>query len=207
MILGSDKTRLSKRHGATSVLAYKDAGYLPEALVNYLVRLGWSYGDQEIFTREELIEHFSFENVGKSPAVFNPEKLLWLNSQYIIGSAPGRLADLVMPFLIKEKIIEENRIIDKEWLSKAIVTLKERSKTLLELADSLRYYISEDIEYNVKAKDKFLNEKYLAALIEVKESLKDLDDFVAFEIEKAFASIVEKLQTKLATSRSLCGSR
>jgi glutamyl-tRNA synthetase len=197
MILGSDKTRLSKRHGATSVLAYNDAGYLPEALVNYLVRLGWSYGDQEIFTREELIEHFSFENVGKSPAVFNPEKLLWLNSQYIISSAPERLADLVMPFLIKEKIIEENRVVDKEWLSKAIVTLKERSKTLSELADSLRYYISEDIEYNVKAKDKFLNEKYVAALIEVKESLKDLDNFVAFEIEKAFASIVEKLQTKL----------
>ena len=197
MILGSDKTRLSKRHGATSVLAYKEAGYLPEAIVNYLVRLGWSYGDQEIFTRQELIEHFSFENVGKSPAVFNPEKLLWLNSQYIISSAPERLADLVMPFLIKEKIIEENRVIDKEWLSKAIVTLKERSKTLSELVDCLRYYISEDIEYNVKAKDKFLNEKYLAALSEVKEFLKDLDNFVAFEIEKAFASIVEKLQTKL----------
>ncbi|PIV66369.1 MAG: glutamate--tRNA ligase, partial [Nitrospirae bacterium CG01_land_8_20_14_3_00_44_22] len=80
MILGADKARLSKRHGATSVMAYKEMGYLPDALVNYLVRLGWSYGDQEVFTREELIKHFSFENIGKSSAVFNPEKLIWLNS-------------------------------------------------------------------------------------------------------------------------------
>ncbi len=167
MILGSDKARLSKRHGATSVLAYREMGYLPEALVNYLVRLGWSYGDQEIFTREELIEYFSFESVGKSAAVFNPEKLLWLNSQYIMNSTPENLADLVRPFLIREKIIGEHQVLDKEWLSKAIITLKERSKTLMELAHSLRYYISEDIEYNLKAKEKFLKENNLAALIEV----------------------------------------
>src|SRR5512139_427368 len=85
MILGSDKARLSKRHGATSVMAYRDMGYLPNALCNYLVRLGWSYGDQEVFTREELVSYFSFENVGKAAAVFNPEKLLWLNQQYIMS--------------------------------------------------------------------------------------------------------------------------
>ena len=173
MILGSDKARLSKRHGATSVIAYKDMGYLPDALVNYLVRLGWSYGDQEVFTREELIQHFSFENVGKSSAIFNPEKLLWLNSQYIMKTAPEKLAELVMPFLLKEKIIEEGQSLDKEWLAKAIITLQERSKTLIELAESLRYYISEDIEYNEKAKAKFLTEKNLPYLIELKESLKD----------------------------------
>ncbi len=83
MILGADKARLSKRHGATSVMAYKDMGYFPDALVNYLVRLGWAYGDQEIFSREELVQYFSLESVGKSAAVFNPEKLLWLNSQYM----------------------------------------------------------------------------------------------------------------------------
>jgi glutamyl-tRNA synthetase len=199
MILGSDKARLSKRHGATSVLAYKEMGYLPDALVNYLVRLGWSYGDQEIFTREELVEHFSFENVGKSAAVFNPEKLLWLNSQYIINSAPEDLADLVRPFLVKEKIIEENRVLDKEWLCKAIVTLKERAKTLVELADSLRYYISEDIEYNPKAREKFLKDNNLAALIEVRDSLRGLDSFAAPEIEKVFVSVVERLQTKLGS--------
>ncbi|MDD1632902.1 MAG: glutamate--tRNA ligase, partial [Methylococcaceae bacterium] len=85
MILGADKARLSKRHGATSVMVYKEMGYLPEALINYLVRLGWSHGDQEIFTMEELIREFSLESVGKSAAVFNPEKLLWLNQHYIMS--------------------------------------------------------------------------------------------------------------------------
>lgn len=197
MILGSDKTRLSKRHGATSVMAYKEMGYLPEALVNYLVRLGWSYGDQEIFTIDELIQHFSFDNVGKSAAVFNPEKLLWLNSQYIINSTPEKLIELVTPFLVKENIIEDGQTIDEKWLSKAITTLQERSKTLIELAHSLRYYIAEDVEYNVKAKEKFLNEKYLANLIEVKESLEALDNFIAPEIEKVFVSIGEKQNIKL----------
>lgn len=197
MILGPDKARLSKRHGATSVLAYREMGYLPQALVNYLVRLGWSYGDQEIFTKEELTEHFSFENVGKAASVFNPEKLLWLNGQYIIHSTPEDLADLVMPFLLREKIIRENQSLDKSWLAKAIVTLQERAKTLIELADSLRYYISEEIEYNPKAKEKFLKGTNLASLVEVRDSLKELDDFIAPEIEKIFLAIAERLQTKL----------
>jgi len=197
MILGSDKARLSKRHGATSVIAYRDMGYLSEALVNYLVRLGWSYGDQEVFTIDELIRYFSFEHIGKSAAVFNPEKLLWLNSQYIMKSTPGELVDLVMPFLIKEPIINEGQISDRVWLSKAISTLQERSRTLVELAQSLTYYIADEIEYNVKAKEKFLNEKYLANLTEVKASLETVDTFVAAEIEKVFTSASQKLETKL----------
>ena len=98
MILGADKARLSKRHGATSVMAYQEMGYLPEALVNYLVRLGWSHGDQEIFTMEELIREFSLEAVGKSAAVFNPEKLLWLNQHYIMAYPPERLVEAMLPF-------------------------------------------------------------------------------------------------------------
>ena len=197
MILGADKTRLSKRHGATSVMAYNDMGYLPDALVNYLVRLGWSHGDQEIFTKDELIKYFSFEDIGKSAAIFNPEKLLWLNSQYIINSSSERLIELVMPFLVKENVIKEDRTFDKKWLSKAINTLKERSRTLIELANSLRYYLVEDIEYDLKAKEKFLNENSLASLVEVKEALKTLDNFIAPEIERVFMSIVEKQKTKL----------
>jgi glutamyl-tRNA synthetase len=172
-------------------------GYLPEALVNYLVRLGWSYGDQEIFTKEDLIRYFTFENVGKSSAVFNPEKLLWLNSQYVMHESPEKISELVKPFLIKEKIIEDGQIIDSDWLSKAVVTLQERAKTLLELADSLRYYIAEDIEYNAKAKEKFLNEKYLPSLLEIRESLDSLDRFTASEIEKVFVAAGTKLNTKL----------
>ena len=197
MILGSDKARLSKRHGATSVMAYYEMGYLPEALVNYLVRLGWSYGDQEIFTEEELIKYFSFENVGKAAAVFNPEKLLWLNSQYIINSSSEKLAELVNPFLLKEGVITEGQSLDRAWLSKAIDTLKERSKTLIELAGSLRYYIAEEIEYDEKAKKKFLNEKSRDLLVELKEGMSSMDDFTEEEIEKLFRAIVEKYDVKL----------
>lgn len=197
MILGSDKARLSKRHGATSVMAYKDMGYLPEALVNYLVRLGWAYGDQEIFTREELIEHFSFESVGKSSSVFNPEKLLWLNSQYMMKMTPEDLAGLVVPFLIREGLIAEGQEIDRQWLAKAVKTLQERAKTLVELARMLRYYVSEEIVYDEKAKAKFLNEKSLPYLIELRESLALLADFSGPEIEKVFKAIIDKHAIKL----------
>ena len=105
MILGADKARLSKRHGATSVMAYRDMGFLPEAMVNYLVRLGWSHGDEEIFTLEELIEKFSIEAVGRSAGVFNPDKLLWLNAHYIKTGDPERLAELLLPFL-KERGVD-----------------------------------------------------------------------------------------------------
>jgi glutamyl-tRNA synthetase len=197
MILGSDKARLSKRHGATSVMAYRDMGYLSEALVNYLVRLGWSYGDQEVFTVEELIRYFSFEHIGKSAAIFNPEKLIWLNSQYMMKSTPEKLVDLVMPFLIKEAVIKEGQMIDRAWLAKAIYSLQERAKTLLELAQSLVYFLAEDIEYNVKAKERFLNDKYLAFLTDVQESLGTVEVFVAAEIEKVFTAISQKHNTKL----------
>ena len=197
MILGADKARLSKRHGATSVLAYYEMGYLPDALVNYLVRLGWSYGDQEVFTREELVKYFSFENVGKAAAVFNPEKLLWLNQQYIMAAAPEKLAELVRPFLIRENIISEDQELDMAWLAKAIKTLQERAKNLIELASSLRYYILEDIEYQEKAKEKFLNEKSLLLLKDLEDEISSLSDFSHQELERVFKSIVQKHGVKL----------
>ncbi len=199
MILGADKTRLSKRHGATSVMAYHEMGYLPDALVNYLVRLGWSYGDQEVFTREELIKHFSFENVGKAAAVFNPEKLLWLNQQYIMSLSPESLTELVVPFLRKENLVSEGQSIDMDWLARAVRTLQERSKTLMELAKLLRYYIVEYVEYDEKAKNKFLNGKSLGLLTELKEMLGGLADFSHASIEGLFRSVVEKHGIKLGS--------
>lgn len=197
MILGADKTRLSKRHGATSVIAYREMGYLPDALVNYLVRLGWSYGDQEVFTRNELVQLFSFDNVGKSSAIFNPDKLLWLNGQYIMRTSSKRLAELVMPILLKEGVIKKDQVINSEWLSRAIDTLKERSKTLVELAHFLHYYIAEEVQYDAKAQAKFLNEKSYGLLMELKKGLSNLADFSALEIEKVFATIVDKYGVKL----------
>jgi glutamyl-tRNA synthetase len=197
MILGADKARLSKRHGATSVMAYKEMGYLPDALINYLVRLGWSYGDQEIFTRDELVRHFSFENVGKAAAVFNPEKLLWLNSQYIMKSSPETLAEQVVPFLVKEAILGEGDTVDKDWLAKAVKTLQERAKTLVELASSLRYYFADPAAYDEKARAKFLNDSGLQLLVELRSSLNELHDYTHDGIEKIFTAIVEKRGIKL----------
>jgi glutamyl-tRNA synthetase len=197
MILGPDKARLSKRHGAVSVTAYRDSGYLPDALVNYLVRLGWSYGDQEVFSKEELIKYFSFDNVGKAAAVFNPEKLNWLNAQYIINSSAEELTELVVPFLVKEGIIKDAGSLDTQWMQKAVKTLRERSITLIDLAGSMRYYLAEDIEYDEKAKKKFLNEKSLDLLIELRDNLKSSADYSVAGLEKVFTSIVEKHDTKL----------
>ncbi|MFZ5998046.1 MAG: glutamate--tRNA ligase [Nitrospirota bacterium] len=197
MILGTDKTRLSKRHGATSVMAYKEMGYLPDALVNYLVRLGWSYGDQEVFTREELIKYFSLESVGSSAAVFNPEKLLWLNSQYINRSSAEELAALVLPFLIKEGIIAEGQPLDMQWLAKAVQSLKERSRTLIELATSMRYYILDYVDIDPKAREKFLKPENIALLSELQTTLSGVTDFTAAEIEKAVHALAERLGVKL----------
>ncbi len=197
MILGADKARLSKRHGATSVMAYQDMGYLPGALVNYLVRLGWAYGDQEVFSREELVNYFSLANVGKSAAVFNPEKLLWLNGQYINGSEPDALAEAVMPFLIRDGSISPNEQIDRQWLLKAIISLKERSRTLVELAHSLRYYILDYVEIDPKAGNKFLKPEHKRYLSELKALLSDISDFNAGEIEKTFILLAERHKLKL----------
>lgn len=196
MILGADKARLSKRHGSVSVMAYKEMGYLPDALANYLVRLGWSHGDQEVFTKKELIRYFSLGAVGKSAAVFNPEKLLWLNSQYINKSESRVLAEMVMPFLVRKGIVSEGERLDMEWLSKAIESLQERSRTLIELANSLRYYLLDYVEIDQEAKKKFLS-RDMDRLAELKERLSGLALFTAAEIEKVFISMAEKHNIKL----------
>jgi len=148
MILGSDKTRLSKRHGATGVMAYRDMGFLPEAMVNYLVRLGWSHGDDEIFSREELIEKFTIEGVGKSAGVFNPEKLLWLNAHYIKSGDPVRLAGLLLPFL-RERGVDP--ALGGPDLPAVVTTLQERARTILELADGALFYYRSEVVYDEDA--------------------------------------------------------
>src|SRR5947208_15619429 len=125
-ILGLDKTRLSKRHGATSVLAYREMGYLPDALVNYLARLGWSHGDQELFTRSELTTHFSLENVGKAAGIFNPEKILWVNFQYLKDTPTAELAEQIVPFLERAGLPVPT---DRAWLTRALEPLHDRAKS------------------------------------------------------------------------------
>lgn len=197
MILGADKTRLSKRHGATSVMSYQEMGYLPEALVNYLVRLGWSHKDQEVFTREELIEKFTLEAIGKSASIFNPEKLLWLNSHYINHADIEHLVDLVLPFLKERGLIADEAQIDRPKLIRIVNSLRERSRTLLELADSCRYFLAEDIEIDAAAREKHLKPEKAHVLKEITDGVSALDDFTHDAIEKVFHAVKDVHGLKL----------
>jgi len=152
MILGADKSRLSKRHGATSVQAFRDAGFLPEAMVNYLARLGWSHGDQEIFTREELVREFDLAQVGKAGAVFDYVKLEWLSQHWLKQAPSTRLAADLVPFLQRLGLPVP---ADLGWLARAIETLKERAKTFLEMAEQATFYLRAPIAYDPAATAKF----------------------------------------------------
>ena len=156
MILGEDKSRLSKRHGATATLAYRDMGYLPTALINYLARLGWSHGDQELFTQDEMIAHFTLQHVTTSAAVFNPEKLLWVNEQWIQKLTPDELVDPFEAALIQENILPEEHDKSKDDLIKVIPSLQQRAKTLVEMAHGAEFYLKDEVVFDEKAKAKFL---------------------------------------------------
>ncbi len=142
MILGADGERLSKRHGAVSVIQYRDEGYLPEALVNYLARLGWSHGDEEIFSREKLVEWFDLGHVSKSAAQFNPEKLAWINQQYIKAAPDAELAELVAPEL-RKRGLQPGGGPD---LARVISLLKDRANTLLQLADEAMLFYALEVD-------------------------------------------------------------
>ncbi len=194
LILGEDKKRLSKRHGATSVTAYRDMGYYPEALNNYLVRLGWSHGDQEIFDAREMVEKFDIDSVGKSSAVFNPEKLLWLNAHYLKERPMSRLAEDALPYLAaKGYPTPENRA----WLEKMVETLRERAKSLVELVDMAHYFLADTVEIDEKAGRKHLVPETKNLLQEVSARLGNLADFNAAGIEQVFGDIVAERDIKL----------
>jgi len=182
MILGPDKAKLSKRHGALSVMEYKHMGYLPEALVNYLVRLGWSHGDQEIFSREELVQLFSTGNLGNSPSVFDIKKLEWLNAHYIKESAPERLAALLPDFIAEPEGLK----LDPAYLASIVPLLQPRAKTLVEMADMARLFLvgAQALAYDEKAvADQLKPEarELLTELLPIYEAPADYADHKALE--------------------------
>jgi glutamyl-tRNA synthetase len=193
MILGPDRTRLSKRHGATSVTAYRDMGILPHALVNYLARLGWSHGDQEIFSMDELVSLFSLESVGRSSGVFNLEKLLWLNQHYIKETDPKTLAGLVAPFLASLGV----KAGGDERLPLAAGTLRERAGTLKEMAEGALFYFKDRVDYEPKAAEKHLTPGNAEVFTLLMERLSGLDDFNARAIEAAFSALMAEKGIKL----------
>jgi glutamyl-tRNA synthetase len=198
MILGKDKKRLSKRHGATSILAYKDMGYLSEAMINYLVRLGWSSGDQEIFSKKEMIEKFTLENINKSAGVFDTDKSLWLNQHYIKESRPSDISKKKKKFLVLENIIStENDFADNE-IEKVIPSLQERSKTLIEMAHKAEFYFKEEIVYNEAAAKKYLKTDILLIFKEFEDKLIAIYDALSYEnLEPIFDELMKNHNLKL----------
>ena len=197
MILGSDKTRLSKRHGATSIMAYKDLGYLPDAMVNYLVRLGWSHGDQELFTRQELIEKFSWKNVQSSAAVFNPDKLLWLNAEYIKASPPHQVAQALVPLLEVAGLKDEVAAVSADWLAQLVVLVKERAKTLVEMVDWVRPYFGQAVTCDEEAAKKFLTPAIVPILGKLLMRFEAYPTFLKQQWEEAFKQLVEEEGVKM----------
>ena len=192
MVLGGDRARLSKRHGAMSVLEYRAMGFLPAGLLNYLVRLGWSYGDQEYFTMDELIEKFSLDHIGKSAGVFNPEKLLAINAEHIKNSSPEYLAGHLRPFLAAKGYNTE----DDHYLNEVITTLTLRSKTMCEMADKAAFYFEEPLQYDEKAAAKFLIADNRQLLERIREAVEGVTDFSQANLEPVFQKIMDEAGIK-----------
>jgi glutamyl-tRNA synthetase len=193
MILGPDGAKLSKRHGAVSVLQYQEEGFLPDALLNYLVRLGWSHGDQEIFTREEMIAAFDIHDVNKAASAFNPEKLLWLNQQHMVRAAPATL----VPHLRAQLQRLGADSTDQALLEGVILAQRERAKTMKEMAQNSRFFFTDNIEVDPKAAARHLAGDSLALLGKVRERLGALSGWDAVAINIALNELATQLQTGL----------
>lgn len=200
MIYGSDKKKLSKRHGAVSVIEYQDAGFLPEAMMNYLARLGWSYGDQEIFTKDELIKYFDLSQVGSSPSVFNTEKLTWINSQHMLKYDDKELLKLVTPYLKKRGLDYDN----EEFAAKAVKSERERGKTLGELADISAFYFCDEVIFDEKAVKKWLNGDGKELLKMIKARLEKLGQFDEENIGKVFNDLMTETGLKMLNLAQPC---
>ncbi len=191
MILGANGERLSKRHGAVSVTQYREDGYLPEALVNYLARLGWSHGDEEVFSREQLVEWFDLSSISRSPAKFNPEKLCWLNQQYLKKADNDRLAELTS-FFLSRKGCNYHQGPD---LSKIVDLLKERINTVEELANAAVFFFR-SIEPSEELKQQFLTMEGRTILADLREELAQLENWDRESIHQAIKDIVKKHAVK-----------
>ncbi len=187
MILGADGAKLSKRHGAVSVLQYQEEGYLPDALLNYLVRLGWSHGDQEVFTREEMIAAFDLAQVGKAASAFNPDKLLWLNQQHLMKAPVKELAAGLQQQLARLGI----ETIDQALLEGVCEAQRERAKTLKEMAANSVFFFRDFAEYDAKAATKNLTAAAAPLLASLQTQLAGLQSWEAPVIHAAINAVAE----------------
>ena len=190
MINGDDGQKLSKRHGAVSVMQYRDDGYLPEALINYLVRLGWGHGDQEIFTREEMIKYFELDHVSKSASAFNTEKLLWLNHHYIRELPPEYVAKH-LAWHYKDQGIDTS---NGPALTEIVTMLAERCKTLKEMASASRYFFEEFERFDEAAVKKHFKAAAIEPLEKVKEKLTALSSWDLHSTHEAIEQTAAELE-------------
>jgi glutamyl-tRNA synthetase len=193
MILGPDGAKLSKRHGAVSVLQYEEEGYLPDALLNYLVRLGWSHGDQEVFTREEMIAAFDVHDVNKAASAFNPEKLLWLNQQHMMRAVPAALVPHLRAQLRRLGCDSD----DRELLEGVILVQRERARTMKEMAENSRFFFSEELRVDPKAVAKHLNGEGLQVLARVRARLGALPAWDTASIHGMLSELAAELGSGL----------
>jgi glutamyl-tRNA synthetase len=175
MILGADGAKLSKRHGAVSVLQYRDEGFLPEAVLNYLARLGWSHGDQELFSIEEMVRLFDIADVNKSASAFNFEKLVWLNQQHMMHVSPGRIVPVLRWHLEKDGI----NAGDDAQLERIVLSQRERAKTVAEMAANSRFFFKAPTVYDEKAVRKHVTAEILGLLSALVDQLSVLADWSA----------------------------
>jgi glutamyl-tRNA synthetase len=187
MIAGPDGAKLSKRHGAVSVLEYRDAGYLPDAMLNYLVRLGWSHGDQEIFSRREMIELFDFDGVQKSPARFDVEKLNWLNQHYIKEADANILVGGLVQQLERLGVASP----DARTLTPIAEAFRERAKTLVELAEQARVYLVDFTSYDAKGAAKHLTPDSAVLLRQAREQLAKVSDWTPKSTERVVEEVAK----------------
>jgi glutamyl-tRNA synthetase len=193
MILGADGAKLSKRHGAVSVLEYQEEGYLPDALLNYLVRLGWSHGDQEIFTRDEMIAAFDIKDVNKAASAFNPEKLLWLNQQHMMRTPVAQLA-----VALREQLTRLGLITDDQQLLEGVVNAqRERAKTLQDMAKNSLFFFKDFEQYDDRAARKHLTAATVPLLKAVSDGLAASADWNAGAIHQVLDSVASQNDTVL----------
>ncbi len=190
MILGDDGKRLSKRHGAVSVIQYREDGYLPEAVINFLARLGWSHGDQEIFTVDELTQLFDVEDINQSASSMNTSKLQWLNQHYMKESPPERIAHHLSYFLGKLGIDPT----DGPALAEVIVAQRERAKTLVDLAGSCQFYYHDFDSYDAKSAKKAFKPEAVNILEQVKQGMAALEAWNRENLHQLIADTVETLE-------------
>ncbi|MCW8923284.1 MAG: glutamate--tRNA ligase [Gammaproteobacteria bacterium] len=188
MINGPDGKKLSKRHGAVSVMQYHEEGYLAEAVLNYLVRLGWSHGDQEVFTLEEMIEKFDIRDINKSSSNFSIEKLQWMNQQYLMSLDPVRVAEQLAFYMMEHGI----KIEEGPALVEIVMLLRERSRTLVEMVENSRFFYEPVEEYDAKSVKKHIKAGTSAILVTIREKLANLEEWYADKIHHVVQEVVNE---------------